>query len=48
MKVVNVRRMMWYVHKRWPVIFDGQPPSVVVYYKSKVRDKESIYIWVSV
>jgi hypothetical protein len=27
MKVLYVRRMMWYVHERRPVIFDGQPPS---------------------
>ena len=27
MKVLHVRRMMWYVHERRPAIFDGQPPS---------------------
>jgi hypothetical protein len=31
MKVLYVRRMMWYVHERRTVIFDGQPPSRSIY-----------------
>jgi hypothetical protein len=27
MKVLYLRRMIWYVHERRPTIFDGQPPS---------------------